>query len=234
MNTKNIFEKTDWIGQGKLWASALPLVRKAATKAFSIPQHMEDLLPSPYLPIAQMLDFGLPLQNTSPSAQLPAQYFSTTPPDITGEALRLRIRHLPIPDTKTVRKLLVTSRQCWSDGTQSIVYSHIGGDVNHFPLWVLTYWSAVVDIKRDPWGPWHNCQQWINKYRKPTQKNPHHAALAEEASLMLSMAPWGHPKPPGFSNSEPFHTLWPDTIAYGTAPDLRWLRDLGDDIVENR
>ncbi|KAJ7318316.1 hypothetical protein DFH08DRAFT_819925 [Mycena albidolilacea] len=125
------FDKSDWIGQGKLWASAPPMVRKAVNEAFSMPQHMEDLL---HLPIAQMLEFGLPLQNTSPSAPLPAQYFSSTPPDITGEALRLRVQRLPIPDTKTVHKLLATSRQSWSDGTQSIIYSHLGGDVNHFPL----------------------------------------------------------------------------------------------------
>jgi hypothetical protein len=81
------------------------MVRKAANEAFSMPHHMEDLLPSSYLPIAQMLEFGLPLQNTSPSAPLPAQYFSSTPPDITGEALWLRVRRLPIPDTKTVHKL---------------------------------------------------------------------------------------------------------------------------------
>ncbi|KAJ7864095.1 hypothetical protein B0H14DRAFT_3605367 [Mycena olivaceomarginata] len=251
---KEGFDKSNWIDQGKLWASAPPMVRNAANEAFSMPQHMEDLLPSSYLPIAQMLEFGLPLQI------LRSQHHF-----LPSEALRLRVRRLPIPDTKTVHKLLATSRQSWSDGTQSIIYSHLGGDVNHFPLWVLTYWGAVVDIKRDASGPWRN-------------------SLAEEASLMLSMAPWGRPKPPGFSNSEPFHTLWrfvgphwltdsqmddmlellhykiscnpdliqktriwgtvlaskivdayraADTTAYGTAPDLRWLRDLGDDIVEN-
>ncbi|KAJ7779365.1 hypothetical protein DFH07DRAFT_730171, partial [Mycena maculata] len=34
------------------------------------------------------------------------------------------------------------------------------------------------------------------------------AALAEEARMMLSMLPWGIPKPVGLSDSEPFHTLW--------------------------
>ncbi|KAJ7855193.1 hypothetical protein B0H14DRAFT_3647600 [Mycena olivaceomarginata] len=168
---------------------------------------------------------------------------------------------------------------------------HFGGTATHFPLWVLTYWGAVVNTKRNAWSPWRNSQQWINKYRKTTNKNPGRAALAEEASVMLAMTPWGCPKPPGMLDAEPFYTLWrfvgphwlsgsqmndmlellrykisstpdlirktriwgtalgakiidayrsssstgcPNKTAYSTACDLRWLRDLGDDIVQNR
>ncbi|KAJ6530904.1 hypothetical protein B0H10DRAFT_2141026 [Mycena sp. CBHHK59/15] len=38
MDTNNIFKKSDWIAQGKVWASALPMVRKTAAEFFSIPQ----------------------------------------------------------------------------------------------------------------------------------------------------------------------------------------------------
>ncbi|KAJ7920127.1 hypothetical protein B0H13DRAFT_2319777 [Mycena leptocephala] len=51
-------------------------------------------------------------------------------------------------------------------------------------------------------------QQWINRYKKINQKHPDRAGLAQEASVLLAMAPWGCPKPPGTSGSEPFHTLW--------------------------
>jgi hypothetical protein len=202
------FKKSNWIGKGKKWADAPPALRKIVAQWFLIPQVLEhDILPSPFLPIAKFLEFPLPLESTI-AAPLPAQYFSTSPPDITDEALILRVRRLPIPDKKTVDKLLANSRQCWLDGVQSVVYSHLGGAITHFPLWVLTYWSAVHDIKRDAWVPWRNCQVWVNRQKKMGKTNPTRAALAEETSMMLAMVPWGRCKPAGLSDSEPFHTLW--------------------------
>ncbi|KAJ6566925.1 hypothetical protein B0H19DRAFT_1258101 [Mycena capillaripes] len=91
--------------------------------------HEHELLPSPFLPIAKLLDFRLPLQNVTVTAPQPAQYFSAVAPDIDDAALMLRVRHLAIPDAKTVNKLLTSSRQCWLDGVQSVVYSHLGGVV---------------------------------------------------------------------------------------------------------
>ncbi|KAJ7881737.1 hypothetical protein B0H14DRAFT_3759288 [Mycena olivaceomarginata] len=233
----------------------------------------------------KLLEFPLPLESTAVAPQ-PAQYFSKSVPDITDDALILRVRRLPIPDRKTVNKLLANSRQCWLDGVQSVVYSHLGGSaVTHFPLWILTYWSSVHDIKHDAWVPWRNCQAWVNRQKKVGRKNPDRVALAEETSMMLAMVPWGRCKPVGLSDSEPFHTLWrfvgahwssgsqmndmlellrnkvstiPESIqntriwgtalipkilaahraadagTYWTAPDLRWIRDLGKDVVQSR
>ncbi|KAJ6615316.1 hypothetical protein B0H10DRAFT_2041596 [Mycena sp. CBHHK59/15] len=237
MDTNNIFKKYDRIAQGKAGASTPPMVRKIAAEFFSIPQVLEhELLPSLYLPIAKMLEFTLPLQNATITAPQPAQYFSKAAPDITDEALMLRVRRLPLPDSKTVHKLLACSRQCWLDGRVS-------------------------------------------------KKNPTRAALAEQASMMLAMLPWGCSKPPGLSDSEPLYTLWrfagqhwlagsqmndmlellrykinsspdlmkefrvwgtallpkileahraADTGTYWTAQDLRWIRDIGDDMVQNQ
>ncbi|KAJ7792802.1 hypothetical protein B0H14DRAFT_2623513 [Mycena olivaceomarginata] len=144
--------------------------REACGEFFSIPQVLEyELLPSPFLSIPKLLKFPLPLEGMVSGSQ-PAQYFSTNTPDIPYEALITRVRRLPIPD--------------------SVIYSHLGGAVTHFPLWILTYWKAVVDIKRDVWGPWGKCQAWVNSQKKVAKKNPDRAALAEEAGLMLAMVPW--------------------------------------------
>ncbi|KAJ7845010.1 hypothetical protein B0H14DRAFT_2584903 [Mycena olivaceomarginata] len=77
------------------------------------------------------------------------QFFSSEGPDFGDQALRLRMRRLPIPDSKTINQLLTSCRQAWLDGAQSVIYSNLGGSVVHFPLWILTYW-AMDDIKEIP------------------------------------------------------------------------------------
>ncbi|KAJ7806743.1 hypothetical protein B0H14DRAFT_3483834 [Mycena olivaceomarginata] len=93
-------------------------LKKIAAQWFLIPQELEhNLLPSPYLPIAQMLESPLPLQNAAPvTTNQPLQFFSPDVPDISDEALVLHVRRLQIPDTKTINKLLASSRQSWLDG----------------------------------------------------------------------------------------------------------------------
>ncbi|KAJ6549876.1 hypothetical protein B0H19DRAFT_1264768 [Mycena capillaripes] len=182
MDVHQLFRRDEWITQGWSWATAPPGLKKIGAEFFMIPQvHEQELLPSPFLPIAKLLEFQLPLQNTTVTAPQPAQYFSTVAPDIDDTALMLRIRHLAIPDAKTVNKLLPCSRQCWLDGVQSVICSHLGGVVTHFPLWILTYWAAVGEIKRDTWGPWRKSQAWINSQKKISRVNSIRAALAEEA-----------------------------------------------------
>jgi hypothetical protein len=207
MDVPEIFR--DWIAQGRAWATAPQELKRIAKEFFVIPQaHELELLPSQYLPIAKMSEFPLPLQNGTVTAPQPAQYFSTAAPDIDDAALMLRIRRLRIPDQKTINKLLACSRQCWLDGMRSVVYSHIGGVVSHFPLWILTYWAAVGEIKLDAWGPWRKSQEWITRQKKFSRANPTCAVLADTATLMLTMLPWGCAKPPGLSDSEPLYTLW--------------------------
>ncbi|KAJ7920417.1 hypothetical protein B0H13DRAFT_2319468 [Mycena leptocephala] len=78
---------------------------------FLIPQMLEhDLVPSPYLPTAKMLEFTLPLQNATAAALHPTQFFSSEAPDLGDQALMLRVRRLPVPDLKTINKLLASCR----------------------------------------------------------------------------------------------------------------------------
>ncbi|KAJ6626312.1 hypothetical protein B0H10DRAFT_2211200 [Mycena sp. CBHHK59/15] len=102
MSAENLLQKSDWIGQGKVWASAPPMVRKMAKAEFTIPQQLEyELLPSPFLSIAKMLEFSLPLQASLDGISQPAQYFSMTVPDMDKTAVTvLRLRHLPTPEAK--------------------------------------------------------------------------------------------------------------------------------------
>jgi hypothetical protein len=135
MNVHEIYREWDWIAQGRAWATAPQGLKIIAKEFFVIPQaHELELLPSRYLPIAKLSEFPLPLQNGTVTAAQPAQYFSTVAPEIDDAALMLCIWRLPIPDQKTINKLLACSRRCWLNGMRSVVYSHIDGVVSHFPL----------------------------------------------------------------------------------------------------
>jgi hypothetical protein len=92
MNSDNSFKKSDWIGQQKAWASAPPALRKIAAQYFLIPQTLEhDLVPSPCLPIAKMLEFTLPLQNATATPLRPVHFFSSEAPGSDDQALMLRV-----------------------------------------------------------------------------------------------------------------------------------------------
>ncbi|KAJ7803423.1 hypothetical protein B0H14DRAFT_2613366, partial [Mycena olivaceomarginata] len=184
-----MLNKSQWIGVQKKWASVSSWLKKLAAEYFLIPQELEaDLIPSPYLCITELLAFPFPLQNAASIALQPAQFFSPIAPDIGDSEMMLRVRP---------SKLIASSRQSWLDGAQSVIYSHVGGSVTHFPPWILTYWAAVDEIKK----------AWVDRQRRISAVNPTCAALAEDTALMLTMLPWGLAKR-GVSDSEPFHTLW--------------------------
>ncbi|KAJ7817258.1 hypothetical protein B0H14DRAFT_2293953, partial [Mycena olivaceomarginata] len=119
----------------------------------------------------------------------------------------LRVRRLPIPEAKIIRKLFEKSGQAYLDGSRSLMYSHLStGVTTHFPLWVLTYWNTLVDFKRDVRGPWIKAQEWTRQQAKLSKRIPEKAAVVEETMLMLGMLLWGWKKM-GLSDSEPYHTL---------------------------
>ncbi|KAJ7804425.1 hypothetical protein B0H14DRAFT_3774565 [Mycena olivaceomarginata] len=132
-----------------------------------------------------------------------------TAPDVADKNVLLRLRRLPVPEAKIVRKLIKSSRQAYLEGYRSLMYSHISSNVTtHFPLslWVHTYWNALVDFKRDARGPWVRAQMWVRKQKTLAKRNRETAAVIEEMTLLLSMLPWGWKKM-GLSDSEPYHKL---------------------------
>ncbi|KAJ7468437.1 hypothetical protein B0H11DRAFT_2045881, partial [Mycena galericulata] len=204
------FKASEWIAQGKKMASAPPIVHRVAKNTFTIPQAFYyHLLPSPMISITNMLDFSLPLQFAPNDAPQPCQYFSTEAPDLLDQDAVSRLHRLPIPEAKVVRKLVERSRQAWLDGYQSILYSHLSGNVvTHYPIWVVTYWDTVLDLKQNVRGPWVKASDWLAQQKKLAKKNPAHSALVEETSQILRMMPWSWAKPPGLSDSEPVYNLW--------------------------
>ncbi|KAJ7841437.1 hypothetical protein B0H13DRAFT_2365756 [Mycena leptocephala] len=63
-------------------SAALPQVHRMAKEEFSLPQQFQfDLLPSPMLSLAKMVDFTVPLVCIPTGATQPTQYFSKAAPD---------------------------------------------------------------------------------------------------------------------------------------------------------
>ena len=182
-------------------------------KPFMLP-HLtrQELLPDPSLSIKALTDFLLPSQQPKitkdSELRILSQFFSKDEPSILTGSVMTRLRHLPIPDSNTVQQLVKFSPQAWLDGFRSVHYAHLqSGTITCFPLWVITFWSEVLDIKKIH-GRWITSRDWIRvqlKQKKSTERRE----MAEQATNMLNILPWGKDRPAGLSNSsDPIHTLW--------------------------
>ncbi|KAJ6622147.1 hypothetical protein B0H10DRAFT_2431921 [Mycena sp. CBHHK59/15] len=209
MTQETPFQLSNWIGQGKSMASALPRIHNIAKENFEIPQSIHyDIIPSPMMSIAKALEFPIPLECTSDDSPQPFQYFSMAAPDIMDKNTTVqRLRHLPILEAKVIRKLAQHSRQAWPNGSQSVMYSHLGGVVAHYPLWLISVWVAFLDFKRDVQGLWVKSSDWLAQ-QKVSKRNPVLVELVDEARQILSMLPWGCVKPAGLSDTEAAFNLW--------------------------
>ncbi|KAJ6628173.1 hypothetical protein B0H10DRAFT_2209841 [Mycena sp. CBHHK59/15] len=210
MTQETPFQLSDWIGQGKYMASAPPQIHKIAKENFEIPQSIHyDIIPSPMMSIAKALEFPMPLKCTPNDSPQPFQYFSMAAPDIMDKNTTIqRLRRLPIPEAKVIRKLAQHSQQAWLDGYQSVMYSHLGGVVAHYPLWLISIWVAFLDFKRDVQGPWVKSSDWLAQQKKVSKRNPVLVEVVDEARQILSMLPWGCVKPVGLSDTEAAFNLW--------------------------
>jgi hypothetical protein len=88
------------------------------------------------------------------------------------------------------------------------MYSHLGGVVAHYPLWLISIWVAFLDFKRDVRGPWVKSSDWLAQQKKVSKRNPALVELVDEARQILSMLPWGCAKPAGLSDTEAAFNLW--------------------------
>ncbi|KAJ7834056.1 hypothetical protein B0H14DRAFT_3462322 [Mycena olivaceomarginata] len=111
MNLLETVNQIDWIAQGKFWASVPPRIKRVAAEYFTLPQELEfELLPSPHLSIAKMLEFPLPLQNNLAMAAQPAQFFSINPPNIiTDKNLLIRMCTISEDDSDVAEEAFTES-----------------------------------------------------------------------------------------------------------------------------
>jgi hypothetical protein len=204
----------DLISNSPCCRSVPPRFKRTAQTVFTIPLDWHaKILPSSNLSLKEFTDFIIPSQVTRPPTGYNLKaigFFSkTSPSEITSTHL-IKLRHLSTPDAATVQELSTLGHQAWLDGYQSIYHAHLIpnlSEVIHFPMWIITYWKSVVDIKNVS-GNWVKSRDWIMTQFKQN-KSAERRELAETASIMLLSLPWSASKPSGCSDgNDPIHTLW--------------------------
>jgi hypothetical protein len=112
-----------------------------------------------------------------------------------------------MPAPAVIKELTNIGRQAWLDGFKSVKYIHIGDGVStHFPLWLVSFWSDVYNIRTTARDPWVKAKAWLATELQQ-KKSLHRRTYAEDVNILLSELPWGIKKC-GLSDSEPIHTLW--------------------------
>jgi len=119
----------------------------------------------------------------------------------------ISLHRLPIPMASVINNLLQAIRQAWLDGQNSVQYSHLSGKtMTHFSLWVVTFWSSVVEIRAKACKPWRDACLWLGKQMHATQSQERWK-LACEVHGILDILPWNGKKS-GLSEIEPIYELW--------------------------
>jgi hypothetical protein len=185
-----------------------PQVKHAAMQGFTIPIHIqEQLLPSPKISIQQYVNFPLPKPSAVIQTILTPEYFSRYDPEPITERLLERMCWLSIPAPAVIKELTNIGCQAWLDGFKSVKYVHIGDGVStHFPLWLISFWSDVYNIRTTAHDPWVKAKAWLATELQQ-KKSLHRRTYVEDVNILLSELPWGIKKC-GLSDSEPIHTLW--------------------------
>ncbi|KAJ7772490.1 hypothetical protein B0H14DRAFT_2632318 [Mycena olivaceomarginata] len=207
--TMATFNKADWVAQGNKYQNIPPHVKRACGTEFQMPAPITSkILPDDSIPLNALLDFTLlrPIVSVKRTSDL-SVYFSKSAPDIIDASAILRLRRLDMPPMAVIRRLSSDGRQAWLDGFTSVKYGHINGEtVTHFPLWVITYWNTVVDIRTKIRKPWNEARDWVRNQMQQ-KKRSDVRDLAAETSRLLAILPWNAAKR-GLSDTEPLHTLW--------------------------
>jgi hypothetical protein len=137
-----------------------------------------------------VLAFTLPNQVITVPNISPAGYFSRNVPDAVSEASLARLRRLPVPNTSMVRKLVDLQHQAWLDGYQSVKYIHLSDAVTtHYPLWLVSFWAAVLDLQKNVYMPWSTAREWLNAEIRQN-RSVEWRELARDAKVLLAALPW--------------------------------------------
>jgi hypothetical protein len=193
-----------------MWDGILPSIRSTAQKHFLIPSDIRSIiLPNPNISLNLLSNFTLPIASPNVDANSTCQFFSQEDPVCMTAPEISKLRYLPIPDKSTTHRLINESRKAWINGTHSLIYPHLAGDkpvTTAFPLWVITFWSKATD-SRKLIKQWAAAKDWVldQVCQKKSVEVRH---LAEQASNMLNVLPYGIPRPGGLSDKAPIHELW--------------------------
>ncbi len=143
------WENEEWCNRGLRYPKddTPEVVRNTERLIRRIPLPWTHLLPSPKLPIAQLLDFTLPSQSAAMVVTPTTFEFSHELPIDNLGSCSTR----PIPSRQYLEKLESNFGQAWFDGKKSIVDNRY--KASRLPVQALSVWKemAIVSRKRNTW-----------------------------------------------------------------------------------
>lgn len=162
------------------------------------------LLPDPALSVLEFLKFPFPVVSGTTSCHQISDFFSTNELTIVDEGI---IQKTPTPSAEIVRDLGKICKMPTLLGAQSIICLHLSSIKGEcLPLWVITFWTEVVELHSIWHEPWVQAETTLRKQNQVWQieKGVATTHLRREVLNMLSSLSWsGNIK--GFDNAEPLH-----------------------------
>jgi hypothetical protein len=200
MSTDTLFTNAEWLSAGNKWGDIPAHVKHAGKQEFLIPGPIRaEILPSYGISVQEMLAFNLPNQTVTVNVIDPVNFFSRHAADRISEASLMRLRRLPIPTASVVGKLVEMRKQAWLDGNKSLRYIHLSNTVtSYFPLWLVSFWEAVLDLRKNVCKPWVAANEWLNAEIRQ-RRSAERRQLAGDARAFLAALPW---------DVEMVRTLW--------------------------
>ncbi|KAJ6590815.1 hypothetical protein B0H10DRAFT_2197604 [Mycena sp. CBHHK59/15] len=206
------FDRQEWVSQAKKWEDIPKSVKHSRHNCVENSagcRHMICRQPAKFsISIHAVVYFTLPrptsaVQNASDTSG----FFSNQAPDAVNASMIICLHHLDMPPITVIRRLIQDGKQAWLDGYTSVKYGHISGDaLTHFPLWLISFWNDVIDIRLHVRKPWNDARDWVKK-QMGHKKNSDVRKHATETSRLLGILPWNGSKR-GLSDVSPIHTFW--------------------------
>lgn len=131
-----------------------------------IPPHIRvEILPSPLLSVSQFLRFPFPAQLPTLSKSYGIQpdktnYLVQSLPNIQDISIET-LKDLPIPSSPILKSLKDTFLSA-TDLFSSVVYAHLPTHTSYYPLWILTYWITVSQLREHIKSPWMNVELYLS------------------------------------------------------------------------
>jgi hypothetical protein len=164
------------------------------------------LLPCLALSVCELLKFPFSIVSRTTNTHPKSAYFSGNAPTHLDAST---IQKIPMPCAETVGEL---GRGCSTSeflGAKSLLCAHIPSAEYYLPLWVITFWTEVIELRTKWLEPWVHAEDALRRrktvWRRQTDPNVTHTLVGEVMDV-LSILPWSGDVR-GFDNAEPVYHL---------------------------
>jgi hypothetical protein len=120
------------------------------------------------------------------------------------------IQTIVVPPAATVAELVAACKVAVLSGSKSIIRQHVPpASLQHFPLWIIPYWTEVLELCTTSRKAWVKAEEFLRKRKRVWKKSVSRQSadkVMQQAYDVLSCLPWlGNIC--GFDNDQPLHKL---------------------------